>query len=375
MPLSLNPVLLRSWQKCIKKFDSILQSKSLLLASFFKEKIVSVAAAKRKPLKILQNLIKESSLLELPEIHKALATEKSEIFKLMANHIDQMRREFESRTGQSYDPIPGKQEMVKVKNFSPTLGAIAWSRQIHDKIKRISSYCEVLFKREEGFEPFKCEVGDLLKEIEGFEGEQLTKWKNEQEEASYSEEGLQLQMKGRMMELDLQNSTLTVNYSEKLITLIRDIRQLSELGLKKQIPKEILEIGENGKRYYKEALSLKKIASFYNNMGEEILSFQRGMVLRELQNFEECVESVNKSAENKEEITWDNPSSVRSYIRNLNEATNILVRENSRLYKLHHQVIEIIEDLGNYDLRKDRQVWLLKLEQIKALIEKACKNK
>lgn len=34
-------------------------------------------------------------------------------------------------------------------------------------------------------------------------------------------------MNGKMMEFDLQNSRLSVNYSEKLILLIRDIRQLS----------------------------------------------------------------------------------------------------------------------------------------------------
>ena len=34
-------------------------------------------------------------------------------------------------------------------------------------------------------------------------------------------------MNGKMMDLDMQNSILTVNYSDKLIVLIRDIRQLS----------------------------------------------------------------------------------------------------------------------------------------------------
>jgi dynein heavy chain 2 len=53
-------------------------------------------------------------------------------------------------------------------------------------------------------------------------------------------EGYQLEISGKMMELDMENSILTVNYSEKLIMLIRDIRQLSEFGLKKQIPDEIL---------------------------------------------------------------------------------------------------------------------------------------
>lgn len=34
-----------------------------------------------------------------------------------------------------------------------------------------------------------------------------------------------------------------------------------------------------GKKYYKQALVLKKIAAFYNNMSEEIIDCQKGMLL------------------------------------------------------------------------------------------------
>jgi hypothetical protein len=40
-------------------------------------------------------------------------------------------------------------------------------------------------------------------------------------EAEYSDEGLGIQMSGKMMNLDLNTSTLTVNYSDRLILLIR----------------------------------------------------------------------------------------------------------------------------------------------------------
>lgn len=87
-------------------------------------------------------------------------------------------------------------------------------------------------------------------------------------EAEYSDEGVGMQMNGKMMNLDLNTSTLTVNYSDRLILLIRETRQLAELGLKGKVPQEIIDTAEQGKRYYKEALSLKKIANFYNNMNE-----------------------------------------------------------------------------------------------------------
>jgi len=38
------------------------------------------------------------------------------------------------------------------------------------------------------------------------------------------------------MTLDLKNSILHVNYSDRLILLIREVRQLSELGLRSKIP-------------------------------------------------------------------------------------------------------------------------------------------
>lgn len=43
-------------------------------------------------------------------------------------------------------------------------------------------------------------------------------------------------MSGKMMNLDLSTSTLTVNYSDRLILLIRETRQLAELGLKSKVP-------------------------------------------------------------------------------------------------------------------------------------------
>lgn len=55
-------------------------------------------------------------------------------------------------------------------------------------------------------------------------------------EAEYSDEGLGLNMGGKMMNLDLASSTLTVNYSDRLVLLIREVRQLAEIGLKGKVP-------------------------------------------------------------------------------------------------------------------------------------------
>ena len=75
-----------------------------------------------------------------------------------------------------------------------------------------------------------------MKDLEGFELDQLDKWKSEMSEAEYSDEGLGLNMGGKMMNLDLASSTLTVNYSDRWVLLIREVRQLAEIGLKGKVP-------------------------------------------------------------------------------------------------------------------------------------------
>lgn len=63
-------------------------------------------------------------------------------------------------------------------------------------------------------------------------------------------------------------------------------------------------------------------------MGDELIDCQRGMLLTQLQNFEDCVNSINSSMTTGKggSITWDNPEQVHSYIKQLNQATNDLMK-------------------------------------------------
>ena len=54
------------------------------------------------------------------------------------------------------------------------------------------------------------------------------------------------------MELDIDSGVMKVNYSDNLICLIREYRQITELGFKK-INKQIIDTIEIGKKFFKEA--------------------------------------------------------------------------------------------------------------------------
>jgi uncharacterized protein with von Willebrand factor type A (vWA) domain len=87
------------------------------------------------------------------------------------------------------------------------------------------------------------------------------------------------------------------------------------------------------------------------------------------------VRNVNSEMQAGGELTWDKPANVERYIDSLNKATNRLVRENSRLNKLHSSIIDAIAELASHDLRREKNIWLAKLEQIRSYVEQACQEK
>jgi dynein heavy chain 2 len=72
------------------------------------------------------------------------------------------------------------------------------------------------------------------------------------------------------MEFDYEaGGLLKVNYSEKLVTLVKDARAIGEHGF--TLDKNILGIVNQAKKFYKEGVALKQIANFYNSMGTQMI--------------------------------------------------------------------------------------------------------
>jgi len=59
------------------------------------------------------------------------------------------------------------------------------------------------------------------------------------------------------------------------------LREVRQLGFRKLIPIKMIENVELGKRFYREALTLKQIAHFYNNIFSQIIPSQKPMVLEQ----------------------------------------------------------------------------------------------
>lgn len=95
----------------------------------------------------------------------------------------------------------------------------------------------------------------------------------------------QYEMTGQLMEFDHEaGDLLRVNYSENLVTLVKDGRAIGELGF--PVDDKIQKIIERAKKFYKEGVCLKQIANFYNSMSTQIVDCQKPMMIEKAQQFD-----------------------------------------------------------------------------------------
>lgn len=68
---------------------------------------------------------------------------------------------------------------------------------------------------------------------------------------------ISLETSGRVMELGQRDGKLRVHYSDRLVTLLREVRQLSAFGF--IVPQKIQQTATTAMKFYKQAVTLKKV--------------------------------------------------------------------------------------------------------------------
>ncbi len=112
---------------------------------------------------------------------------------------------------------------------------------------------------------FAALSGELLADLKAYQQEQYNFWSKDLEETLDNPDSpLVLQMSGRLMEFDFSDGTLKVNYSEKLVTLLQEVRQLTALGYK--ISRKVRGAADNAQKFHRHGIILKQVANFYNTI-------------------------------------------------------------------------------------------------------------
>ncbi|TMS07235.1 Cytoplasmic dynein 2 heavy chain 1 [Larimichthys crocea] len=298
-----------------------------------------------------------------PQTLNCLAKRLDEVVTLRMVHEKLLRllpgslkTDFESRChggpGDKSGPLIGR-------NLPEVVNKIVWVRQLIHKVEDSVRIAEALLSDLSGFKGFLHFCDDLLEVLRAYEQEQFEDWSRDiLSGLGDPKSGISLQASNRVMDLDHVDGRLKIQYSDRLVSLLREVRQLSALGF--PIPAKIQQAANTADKFYRQAIVLKQVAHFYNTIDQQMIPSQRPMMLGLALAFEQVIKnprSQSKESGGKLQITWDNPKELEVYITKLQSSAEKLSTENRKLRKWHTDFIDKVVTLMNVDLLRHQQRW------------------
>ena len=93
-----------------------------------------IFAEKSTPTQLLREFQRWKGLLSKDSIKKELQSERESLLVQLSSEVKKTKEEFEARTGQSLEQIPGMEKPPQTNNVSDTVSAIVWARQLSQKV-------------------------------------------------------------------------------------------------------------------------------------------------------------------------------------------------------------------------------------------------
>ncbi|KAM9321467.1 cytoplasmic dynein 2 heavy chain 1 [Gastrophryne carolinensis] len=348
-PVHYNPYTEPLWRAAVSQYERMIEPAEEQIASKLKTYFSEI---RDSPQQLLQAFQKHRELVKRPNVKKQLVTERETLLARLVDYIKDLHTDFESRChgspGDSSGPLSGK-------NLPEVVNNIVWVRQLQLRVEDSVKIAETLLSDLSGYQSFYKKATELQEQFREYEQEQFSDWSREiQTGLSDPKSGFCIQPSSQIMELDHSNGALKIHYSDRLVTLLREVRQLSALGL--AVPTKIQNAAKTAQKFYKQAMILKQVAHFYNTIDQQMIPSQRPMMLKSALNFEQIIKN-SRASDQRAVITWDNPKELQSYIEKLQSAAEQLSTENRKLRKRHTDFSEKVVALMSIDLLRHQQRW------------------
>uniref|UniRef100_A0A8D3CV29 Dynein heavy chain tail domain-containing protein n=1 Tax=Scophthalmus maximus TaxID=52904 RepID=A0A8D3CV29_SCOMX len=343
-PLHYNPYTEPLWRAAVAQFERLMAPSEQEVAGRLKSYIADV---QDNPQQLLQVFQKHKELIRRPTISKELKSERETLLARLLDYNRGLKTDFESRChgspGDKSGPLIGR-------NLPEVVNRIVWVRQLIHKVEDSVRIAEALLSDLPGFKGFLHFCDDLLEILRAYEQEQFEDWSRDILSGLVDPKS---GISNRVMDLDHVDGRLKIQYSDRLVSLLREVRQLSALGF--PIPAKIQQAATTADKFYRQAIVLKQVAHFYNTIDQQMIPSQRPMMLSLALSFEQVIKS--KETGGKLQITWDNPKELEVYISKLHSAAEKLSTENRKLRKWHTDFVDKVVTLMNVDLLKHQQRW------------------
>ncbi|KAM8977653.1 cytoplasmic dynein 2 heavy chain 1 [Pelodytes ibericus] len=362
-PVHYNPYTEPLWRAAVLQYERIIEPAEQQIASKLK---TYFSEMQDSPQQLLQAFQKHQDLVKRPSVKKQLFVERENLLARLLDCINDTKSDFEGRChgspGDSSGPLTGR-------NLPEVVNNIVWVRQLQLKVDDTVKIGEALLSDLAGFQSFRGRAENLLERLKVYEQEQYGEWAREiQSGLSDPKSGLCIQPESLAMEFDHASGALKIQYSDRLVVLLREVRQLSALGF--IIPAKIQQAAKTAQQFYKQAVILKQVAHFYNTIDQQMIQSQRPMMLKSALAFEQIIKNSKSSdgSGQKMNITWDNPKYLQDYIEKLQHAAEQLSTENRKLRKKHTDFCDKVVALINIDLLRQQQRWKDGLQEMRTVL-------
>ena len=151
-----------------------------------------------------------------------------------------------------------KKSAPKGKNMPDTMRIIIWITQSESIVKNINDSTEFFLNDLAGYKRFRSATANLLTDFKKSKQDYFQDWcENVLSMMNDPNSNVSLETSGKLMELNHKDGRLEVLYGDKLITLLREVRQLQCYGFK--MPSKIEECARIGQKFQKHAILLKQV--------------------------------------------------------------------------------------------------------------------
>ena len=352
------------------------------LATAVKKQGDDHATAMAQPHQVLREVkARYVELLRRPTIAHALVEERRQLGESLERFLSCLKTDCDRRTSALLlgQQAAGGGDAKAGRNTTEVVEAVVWAVQALEHVTVAKEVCSALIivmhdeegNKREGAEQDKAgeqgaelikESKELIREISALKTQLFQEW----QEGIIDRLGdFKLDLGSKLMDLETSSGHVKLHYNSELVSLLREVRQLSALGF--TVRRDIATEAETARKFYRHGMVLRQVANFYNNIASEMIPCQKPMMLEEAVKFESVLKSPKDGL--GKVITWNNPAALERYISKLQGVAGTLTDKNRRLRKWHKKLAEKVSALFAMDLVRQKEAWKRAVKELRSIFQ------
>eukprot|EP00048_Salpingoeca_helianthica_P012918 m.191084 g.191084 ORF g.191084 m.191084 type:complete len:4245 (+) comp15437_c5_seq48:84-12818(+) len=333
------------WEAAVKRFESRLQPAETRVSAKMHARLRDVTSHAQ----LVYEFKRSAELLSRPRLRQELIAEREKLCGQLAVQARALRDEFQKRNGIEGGPAG--------KNLPEIVSAIVFAKQLDARTEGVRDTARKTVDDLPAGKDVLAACDSLAAELQAHAAELFEGWERDTlQQLDDRDSGLTLETTVRLMEFDQRDRKLCVHYGDKLVSLLRETRQLAALGF--TINPKIHKAAQSAAKFYRYAVLLKQVANFYNTIHEQVIPSQLPMLESHARAFEALIKHPKgKAADGKYQLTWSNTEELKAYTDKLQAAVTSFSAQNRKLRKLHMLFGDKVIELMNTDLLRAEKTW------------------